>query len=146
MVLALMAITQRLWHGDTAMLKNRKGFTLIELLIVVVIIGILAAIAIPKFAATKDKAKLASVKTDLRNLETAEEAYFSDYATYTDFASLQTLNEINLSSGNTMTATGNSSGYTATATNNTISAGISSCTVQAGNGASSTIDQVIICS
>ena len=61
---------------------NRKGFTLIELLIVVVIIGILAAIAIPKFAATKDKAKLASIKTDLRNLMTAEEAYFSDYATY----------------------------------------------------------------
>ena len=61
---------------------NRKGFTLIELLIVVVIIGILAAIAIPKFAATKDKAKLASVKTDIRNLMTAQEAYFSDYATY----------------------------------------------------------------
>ena len=59
-------------------MSNRKGFTLIELLIVVVIIGILAAIAIPKFAATKDKAKLASVKTDLRNMETAQEAYFSD--------------------------------------------------------------------
>ncbi len=61
---------------------NRKGFTLIELLIVVVIIGILAAIAIPKFATTKDKAKLASIKTDLRNLMTAQEAYFSDYSTY----------------------------------------------------------------
>ena len=51
-------------------MKNtvRKGFTLIELLIVVVIIGILAAIAIPKFSNTKDKAKLASVTTDVRNL------------------------------------------------------------------------------
>src|SRR3979411_3059757 len=57
---------------------NRKGFTLIELLIVVVIIGILAAIAIPKFANTKEKAYVASMKTDLRNLITAQEAYFSD--------------------------------------------------------------------
>src|SRR3989441_5286768 len=62
---------------------NRKGFTLIELLIVVVIIGILAAIAIPKFANTKEKAYLASMKSDLRNLVTAEEAYFSDSIKYT---------------------------------------------------------------
>ncbi len=60
------------------MLTNRKGFTLIELLIVVVIIGILAAIAIPKFANTKEKAYVASMKSDLRNLVTAQEAYFSD--------------------------------------------------------------------
>jgi len=65
------------------MIQNRKGFTLIELLIVVVIIGILAAIAIPKFANTKQKAYVATVKTDLRNLVTAEEAYFSDFTTYT---------------------------------------------------------------
>ncbi len=69
-------------------MMNRKGFTLIELLIVVVIIGILAAIAIPKFATTKDKAKLASVKTDLRNYMTAQEAYFSDKALYGDVAAL----------------------------------------------------------
>lgn len=61
---------------------NRKGFTLIELLIVVVIIGILAAIAIPKFASTKEKAYLASMKSDLRNLATAEEAYFADNQAY----------------------------------------------------------------
>ena len=69
------------------MLSNKKGFTLIELLIVVVIIGILAAIAIPKFANTKEKAYVASMKSDLRNLVTAQEAYFSDnnssYATST---------------------------------------------------------------
>jgi type IV pilus assembly protein PilA len=66
------------------MLRNtRKGFTLIELLIVVVIIGILAAIAIPKFANTKEKAYIAAMKSDLRNLVTAEEAYFSDSVKYT---------------------------------------------------------------
>ena len=56
----------------------KKGFTLIELLIVVVIIGILAAIAIPKFANTKEKAYYAAMKSDLRNLVTAQEAYFAD--------------------------------------------------------------------
>jgi type IV pilus assembly protein PilA len=65
------------------MSRMRKGFTLIELLIVVVIIGILAAIAIPKFASTKEKAYLASEKSDLRNLATSEEAYFSGNQTYT---------------------------------------------------------------
>src|SRR4030095_692917 len=63
---------------------NRKGFTLIELLIVVVIIGILAAIAIPKFANTKEKAYLATMKSDLRNLITAEESYFGDNTAYTN--------------------------------------------------------------
>ena len=65
--------------------ERRRGFTLIELLIVVVIIGILAAIAIPKFAMTKEKAYVAAMKSDLRNLVTAEEAFFADsvkYATY----------------------------------------------------------------
>ena len=57
---------------------QKKGFTLIELLIVVVIIGILAAIAIPKFANTKDKAYVAQMKSDLRNLATYEEQYAAD--------------------------------------------------------------------
>src|ERR671933_303587 len=63
--------------------RARKGFTLIELLIVVVIIGILAAIAIPKFANTKSKAYVTAMKSDLRNLVTAEEAFFSDSTYYT---------------------------------------------------------------
>jgi prepilin-type N-terminal cleavage/methylation domain-containing protein len=64
-------------------MRSSKGFTLIELLIVVVIIGILAAIAIPKFGATKNKAYVAAMKSDLRNLVTAEESYFSDNMVYT---------------------------------------------------------------
>jgi prepilin-type N-terminal cleavage/methylation domain-containing protein len=62
------------------MVRNNKGFTLIELLIVVVIIGILAAIAIPKFAGTKSKAYAAAMKSDLKNLVLAEESFFADAA------------------------------------------------------------------
>ena len=69
---------------------NRKGFTLIELLIVVVIIGILAAIAIPKFSNTKEKAYLAAMKSDLRNLVTAQESYFADQNVYGALADLST--------------------------------------------------------
>ncbi len=64
------------------MTAQRRGFTLIELLIVVVIIGILAAIAIPKFQNTKGKANAAALKSDLRNLATAQEAYFYDNTVY----------------------------------------------------------------
>jgi prepilin-type N-terminal cleavage/methylation domain-containing protein len=60
-----------------------RGFTLIELLIVVVVIGILAALAIPKFVSTKEKAYVGQMKSDLRNLATAEEAFFYDSSTYT---------------------------------------------------------------
>jgi prepilin-type N-terminal cleavage/methylation domain-containing protein len=63
-------------------MTRRKGFTLIELLIVVVIIGILAAIAIPKFTNTKGKAVVASMKSDLRNLASAEEGYWVEFRTY----------------------------------------------------------------
>jgi type IV pilus assembly protein PilA len=69
---------------------NRTGFTLIELLIVVVIIGIIASIAIPKFSNTKEKAYIASMKTDLRNLVTAEEGYFADSTAYTDITDCNT--------------------------------------------------------
>ena len=58
-------------------MQLRKGFTLIELLIVVVIIGILAAIAIPKFGKTREKAYFSAMKSDLKNLMTAEEQYYA---------------------------------------------------------------------
>jgi type IV pilus assembly protein PilA len=74
----LFARDIHLFLGGFEMFKNKRGFTLIELLIVVVIIGILAAIAIPKFANTKDKAYVAAMKSDLRNLATYEEQYAAD--------------------------------------------------------------------
>lgn len=63
-------------------LRNRKGFTLVELLVVVAIIGILAAIAIPQFAAYRQRAYNASAQSDLRNFKTTMEAYFADYQKY----------------------------------------------------------------
>jgi prepilin-type N-terminal cleavage/methylation domain-containing protein len=64
-------------------MRDQKGFTLIELLIVVVIIGILAAIAIPKFSATREKAYFAAMKSDLKNLASQQEIYYADNYTYT---------------------------------------------------------------
>jgi len=66
------------------MKKNEAGFTLIELLVVIAIIGILAAIAIPQFAEYRQRGFDARAKSDLRNVASAEEAYFSDTETYVD--------------------------------------------------------------
>ena len=63
-------------------LQNESGFTLIELLVVVAIIGILAAIAIPQFAAYRKRGYEATLKSDLRNAATAQEAYFAQTSTY----------------------------------------------------------------
>ena len=102
--------------------SNRKGFTLIELLIVVVIIGILAAIAIPKFANTKEKAYLATMKSDLRNLATAEEGYFADNKVYLSGTAANdgkggttTLSGYVPSSGVTVVAASATGGWSATA-------------------------------
>jgi prepilin-type N-terminal cleavage/methylation domain-containing protein len=96
--------------------RSAKGFTLIELLIVVVIIGILAAIAIPKFANTKEKAYIAGMKSDLRNLVTAQETYYADNVTY---ASAITNLNYSQSAGKTLTITaGTGTGWSATSKNN----------------------------
>jgi prepilin-type N-terminal cleavage/methylation domain-containing protein len=97
--------------------KSTRGFTLIELLIVVVIVGILASIAIPKFANTKEKAYLATMKSDLRNLATAEESFLFDSLTYT--TSMASLNGWQPSTGVTITINSASGGgWAATATHN----------------------------
>jgi type IV pilus assembly protein PilA len=122
------------------MRRVRKGFTLIELLIVVVIIGILAAIAIPKFANTKEKAYIASMKSDLRNLITAQEAYFSDnnsmYAAST--ANLGT--NYKPSNGNTVTIS-NASGTGWYATESSVST-TKTCNITLGGGSTDEGDPI----
>ncbi len=118
---------------------NRKGFTLIELLIVVVIIGILAAIAIPKFANTKQKAVVASMKSDLRNLVTAEEAYFSDYNTYAPAvgaAQAAGVVAFTPSTGNVLTlAAVTAGGWNATMTNPAVNSPAQTCGIFVGTAA-----------
>jgi type IV pilus assembly protein PilA len=106
---------------------HRHGFTLIELLIVVVIIGVLASIAIPKFGNTKEKAYLTSMKSDLRNLVTAEESYFADSIKYT--SNLGTMYSTSTGVvGPTITLTAD--GWTATVSHTTTTR---TCAVYAGS-------------
>jgi type IV pilus assembly protein PilA len=99
------------------MRRPNRGFTLIELLIVIVIIGILAAIAIPKFARTKSKGYVAMVKSDIRNLITAQESYFGDHQTYGTAAQLSANDRYTPSAGVNITiANQSATGWSATAT------------------------------
>jgi prepilin-type N-terminal cleavage/methylation domain-containing protein len=114
--------------------RRRAAFTLIELLIVVVIIGILAAIAIPKFANTKDRANQTAMKSDLRNLVTAQDAYFADNSnTYaTALSALGTT--YRATTGVTVTlGTVTSSGWGATATH---IASAKTCSISVGGTSS----------
>ena len=63
-------------------MRNRKGFTLIELMIVVVIIGILAALAIPRFMAASKKAKISEAKGVVKQLWTLSQTYYEEYGYY----------------------------------------------------------------
>jgi prepilin-type N-terminal cleavage/methylation domain-containing protein len=63
---------------------SKSGFTLVELLVVVAIIGILAAVAIPQFAAYRKRGFQAAVRSDLKNAAIAQEAYYAAYVRYQD--------------------------------------------------------------
>jgi len=102
---------------DQLRLRNQSGFTLIELLVVVAIIGILAAIAIPQFAAYRKRGYEAAVKSDLRNAAVAQEAYFtSAFAYKSGVLTSGNLSGFNASSTVAVASGGGTSTYTLTAT------------------------------
>jgi type IV pilus assembly protein PilA len=116
------------------MQKRRGGFTLIELLIVIVIIGILAAIAIPKFGKTREKAYFKAMQSDLRNLAVQQEIYYSNPASNFMYANAIGDLDVNPSNGVTLVVTGNSTGWVASATHGALTAPNNICHLYSGTG------------
>jgi type IV pilus assembly protein PilA len=117
--------------------KRREGFTLIELLIVIVIIGILAAIAIPKFGATREKAYFKAMMSDLRNVSAQQEIYYSnsgDAYTYTNTMADLTALGFSPSSGVTIElSNADQGGWSAVATHTAIAEADRICAVFHGD-------------
>ena len=119
-------------------MTGQKGFTLIELLIVLVIIGILTAIAIPQFTQTREMAYFAAMKSDIRNLAALQELYYATNYQYT--SSLSSLDFVASEAVN-VTATGSSSGWSATARHTALGTS-EGCAVYFGNETAPTIGSV----
>ncbi len=119
---------------------NKKGFTLIELLIVVVIIGILAAIAIPRFGQTRERAFVSAMQSDLRNLQTAQEQYYQannfQYATTAEALTGGTTPLLTLSNGveNLTIVASGGTGFTASVTHASLPPARNACGIAVGTG------------
>jgi type IV pilus assembly protein PilA len=112
--------------------KGQKGFTLIELMIVIAIIGILAAIAIPQFTAYRQRGFNAAMQADLRNAATAQEAFYTDSQSYTNDTVLLSPRGYSQSPSVTITiGTANATSYVMTASH---TSGISTWTLSGPGG------------
>jgi len=113
---------------------SKRAFTLIELLIVIVIVGILAAIAIPRFANVRAKGYVTSMQDDLRRLSTAQQRHLAASSTYADAAALAS-SGFTLSTGNQFVSTAATpTGYSAVITNPGVTAGTRRCGIYGGAG------------
>ncbi|MBX6364214.1 MAG: prepilin-type N-terminal cleavage/methylation domain-containing protein [Gemmatimonadetes bacterium] len=114
--------------------RVREGFTLLELVAVVVIIGLLAAMAIPKYFKSRERAYFTTLRSDLRNLATAEELYYSSQRQYTGTTS--DLGEFQPSKGVTFTfSAATTTGYAVVASHDNLVAGSQGCAFKAGDAA-----------
>ncbi len=126
--------------------NNSRGFTLIELLIVVVIIGVLASIAIPKFSSMRHKSYIAAVTSDLKNVASQQEIYLSNLYSYAG-----DVNDLNITLTDAVTVTVNEAtgtGWAATGTHSGLAGqqcGIYFGDASAGNASPATQPGFVAC-
>ena len=139
------------WHGSrppadsrrvselrTPVWPDRQGFTLVELLVVLVVIGILAAIAVPQFTKVRERAYYATLQADIRSLAAQQELHYATKYSYTN-----TLSDLGFvtSQGVTVSVTASASGWSATATHDALGSD-EGCAVYYGSATVPTIDKM----